>query len=146
MTVKLARKKPVVVEVIQFNMFNPRSYRLCKEFVGDTWVRIVDMPNDLPGIETLEGTMEISDGDYIIKGVNGEFYSCKEDIFEKTYDLVETYTLVEETPKRYVFNPTPEDMDKANELGYKINAEVVRLALIRPNRKYTFTFLDKFTT
>lgn len=39
-------------------------------------------------IPTLEGKMKVSDGDYIIKGVNGEFYPCKPDIFEKTYELV----------------------------------------------------------
>lgn len=39
-------------------------------------------------IETLEGTMEASQGDYIIKGINGEFYPCKPDIFEKTYEEV----------------------------------------------------------
>lgn len=40
-------------------------------------------------IETLEGNMEASYGDYIIKGVNGEFYPCKPDIFDKTYEVVE---------------------------------------------------------
>lgn len=39
-------------------------------------------------IETLEGTMTGLPGDYIIKGVKGEFYPCKPDIFELTYDLV----------------------------------------------------------
>lgn len=58
------RKKPVVIEAIQF-IDNPYMY-----------------------IETLEGTMKASVGDYIIKGVNGEFYPCKPDIFEKTYEEV----------------------------------------------------------
>ena len=39
-------------------------------------------------IHTLEGTMRCSNGDYIIKGINGEFYPCKPDIFEKTYEPV----------------------------------------------------------
>lgn len=39
-------------------------------------------------IETLEGDMEASYGDFIIKGVNGEFYPCKPEIFEKTYEKV----------------------------------------------------------
>lgn len=38
-------------------------------------------------IGTLEGNMQVTKGDYIIKGVNGEFYPCKPDIFEKTYEL-----------------------------------------------------------
>ena len=40
-------------------------------------------------IETLEGTMRVEKGDYIIKGVAGEFYPCKPDIFLRTYDLVD---------------------------------------------------------
>ena len=39
-------------------------------------------------ISTLEGDMEVSPGDWIIKGVVGEFYPCKPDIFEKTYEKV----------------------------------------------------------
>lgn len=38
-------------------------------------------------VETLEGTMRGSAGDYLIQGVNGEYYPCKPDIFEKTYEL-----------------------------------------------------------
>ena len=40
-------------------------------------------------IKTLEGEMTISENDYIIKGVHGEFYPCKPDIFEETYEPVE---------------------------------------------------------
>lgn len=40
-------------------------------------------------IQTLEGDLECTKGDFIIKGVNGEFYPCKPDIFEKTYERVE---------------------------------------------------------
>lgn len=40
-------------------------------------------------IETLEGDMAVSPGDFIIMGVNGEFYPCKPDIFAKTYDIVD---------------------------------------------------------
>ena len=40
-------------------------------------------------IKTLEGNMEVSDGDYIIKGIQGEFYPCKPEIFEQTYEIVE---------------------------------------------------------
>lgn len=39
-------------------------------------------------IETLEGTMKANVGDYIIKGVDGEIYPCKPDIFEKTYEKI----------------------------------------------------------
>lgn len=84
-----AKKKPVVVDVMRLKMCSARSYRKCKEFVGESWVGHDNMPNGLPGIKTLEGTMEISDGDYIIKGVHGEFYPCKPNIFHETYELVE---------------------------------------------------------
>ena len=40
-------------------------------------------------IHTLEGDMTVSEGDWIIKGVNGEFYPCKDDIFQKTYEKVD---------------------------------------------------------
>ena len=44
--------------------------------------------NETLTIETLEGNMTASKGDYIIKGVKGEFYPCKPDIFEQTYEEV----------------------------------------------------------
>lgn len=47
-------------------------------------------------IHTLEGDMRASVGDYIIKGVNGEQYPCKPDIFEKTYEPIEADTGGEE--------------------------------------------------
>ena len=84
-----ARKKPVVVEVMQLKMFSPMSYRKCKEFVGDSWIEYYEMSNELPAIRTLEGVMGISNNDYIIKGVDGEFYPCKPDIFHKTYEVIE---------------------------------------------------------
>ena len=40
-------------------------------------------------IKTLEGNIRAKPGDYIIKGVYGEFYPCKEDIFHETYDIIE---------------------------------------------------------
>ena len=49
-------------------------------------------------IETLEGTMKASKGDYIIKGVQGEYYPCKPDVFEMTYDKVD----FEETPAKTI--------------------------------------------
>jgi len=55
-----------------------------KPIVIDAYQTDVEME-----IETLEGTMKASPGDWIITGVNGENYPCKPDIFEKTYDPVE---------------------------------------------------------
>ena len=92
------RKKPVVVEAVQWNGFNLEEI---KEFVGDSliyeifdaaWGDDKDIPIITPtiymGIKTLGGTHICSKGDYIIKGVQGEFYPCKPDIFEQTYEQV----------------------------------------------------------
>lgn len=82
------RKKPVVVEAVKFG-FTPRSQRIAREFVGKDWIdweldgsKVLSRPK----IKTLEGDMEVGQGDYIIKGVQGEFYPCKPDIFEATYE------------------------------------------------------------
>jgi len=98
------RKKPVVIEAVQLGW--------------DTWSEICDFASvgqlsdgkpmgcyineageaveEFPGqpakiglwIPTLEGLMVATEGDWIIKGVSGEFYPCKPDIFEQTYELV----------------------------------------------------------
>ena len=88
------RKKPVIIEAIQWNGLNPTEII---EFVGqDLIVETYDagyQAGTTPlavslKIKTLEGNMNISIGDYIIKGVQGEFYPCKPDIFEQTYEKV----------------------------------------------------------
>lgn len=74
------RKKPVVIEAVQFDP-------------NGTWPDCVKPwgsvhPRDMSWgyIETLEGKMHVMAGDWIIKGVKGEFYPCKPDIFEQTYE------------------------------------------------------------
>lgn len=101
---KKYRKKPVTIEAIQWNgknhievlaFINNESYeealkeydrcfpnKLCR----DVYEGIIKREGFC--IETLEGDMKASIGDYIIKGVNGEFYPCKPDIFAKTYEEV----------------------------------------------------------
>ena len=74
------RKKPVVVEAIQWNGTHQKELY---DFLGG--LRFND--GELY-IQTLEGNMKASIGDFIIKGIQGEFYPCKPDIFEKTYELV----------------------------------------------------------
>lgn len=83
------RKKPVIIEAIQFED-NSDCIIEIHEFMGGDTIRVnyEDKDNPYLKIETLEGTMKASVGDYIIKGVNGEFYPCKPDIFEKTYERV----------------------------------------------------------
>lgn len=77
------RKKPVEVEAIQYDGNN------AKEILSFMFPDIQpDGEPTLGTIKTLEGEMKVSNGDWIIKGVNGEFYPCKPDIFEKTYEAV----------------------------------------------------------
>lgn len=89
------KKKPVIIEAIQFDGLNLEEI---KSFVGDNLIYdIIDTawqvgkgrPHILMKIKTLEGNMNVSEMDYIIKGVNGEFYPCKPDIFEKTYECLD---------------------------------------------------------
>lgn len=84
------RKKPVVIEAIQF-FDDAESISLLSSFITgqDVVVDYKDIKNPVLKIETLEGTMFANIGDYIIKGVQGEFYPCKPNIFEETYELVE---------------------------------------------------------
>lgn len=80
------KKKPVIVEAIQH--FGKYSYRQIREWAGYNVVDEIDDEEEFI-IHTLGGDMKASIGDYIIKGVNGEFYPCKPDIFEKTYEKVD---------------------------------------------------------
>ncbi|CAJ1224411.1 hypothetical protein BW154_04750 [Lactococcus lactis] len=87
-----ARKKPVVVDVVRFYLNNPESINEAKDFAGKYFADYQEhYASDKRNyyIRTLEGEMKLTDGDYIIKGVNGEFYPCKPDIFEATYEIVE---------------------------------------------------------
>ncbi len=79
--IKKYRKKPVIIETIQWIGNNLSEI---ENFIG----RSVKNKETTIVIHTLEGDMEASIDDYIIKGVNGEFYSCKPDIFFKTYEEV----------------------------------------------------------
>lgn len=83
------RKKPVVIE----------AFRLIKGEIIPQWfieewdagnISLIGNEDGMSAdINTLEGVMHASPGDYIIKGVHGELYPCKPDIFEATYDKVE---------------------------------------------------------
>jgi hypothetical protein len=76
------RKKPVVIEAMQLT---PEAVGDVVRFCGGT---IKSHPLTGVVIETLEGNMLADVGDWVIKGVKGEFYPCKPDIFEATYEPV----------------------------------------------------------
>lgn len=97
--IKKYRKKPVVIEAMQFLGIN---YIDCLDFMNISGARkkkiiesFKEYDPDVEGalyINTLEGTMKCSINDWIIKGVNGEFYPCKPDIFSETYIEVDNET------------------------------------------------------
>ena len=74
-------KKPVVIEAIQFCGNFDEIEMFCG---GDAEFRNGELV-----VATLEGPLRASPNDWIIKGIKGEFYPCKPDIFESTYELVE---------------------------------------------------------
>ena len=85
------RKKPVVVDAIKFE-YTKDGIENLKAFVG---LALGNYSKDrhpnavgVARIKTLEGDILATEGDYIIKGVKGEFYPCKPDIFEMTYEEV----------------------------------------------------------
>ena len=76
-------KKPIEVEAVQWTGDNrPEIWDFCSLCYFNTDIESGELKLM---IQTLEGTMETSKGDYIIKGIQGEFYPCKEDIFKLTY-------------------------------------------------------------
>lgn len=87
--VKLYQKKPVKVEAILFDDQNQEEVVEWIEKSGGTVnLHGIEDGKEYIDIHTLEGNMHAVEGDYIIKGVKGEFYPCKPDIFEMTYEGV----------------------------------------------------------
>lgn len=75
------RKKPVVIEAMRYDGRNAMAIL--------AWVQTPEISEDFGGgieIPTLEGTMRADVGDWIIRGIKGEFYPCKPDIFAATYE------------------------------------------------------------
>ncbi|PCE13279.1 hypothetical protein [Enterococcus faecium] len=86
------RKKPVIIEAVQFDRSKAEKdvakyYPMVTDLASSTTALGVEEREDRFFISTLDGSMTVIDGDYIIQGVEGEFYPCKPDIFEKTYDV-----------------------------------------------------------
>lgn len=107
------RKKPVEIEAVQFTENNKKEVLAFLGYIPsidyipeDTTTQerfsdyLYDLTRDGIMIKTLEGDMKASLGDYIIKGVNGEFYPCKPDIFLKTYEEVTLETALNDLRMR----------------------------------------------
>ncbi len=86
------RKKPIVIEAIQFTGTG-ESCTAVTAFLGGSNSgnqRWNSTTNTGGVILTLEGEMAFVPGDWIIRGIKGEFYPCRDDIFRATYEAVET--------------------------------------------------------
>lgn len=87
------RKKPVVIEAIQWDGTEAGLQRIKSFFPAlETTAKSGHLRKPEVTrwrIQTLEGGHEVSPGDFIIKGIKGEFYPCKPEIFEMTYEPVE---------------------------------------------------------
>lgn len=90
MYMPLYRKKPVVIEAEQYmgSLHGMESWIESAFYNDDIFSETYDGETTYY-IKTLEGDMKVNYGDYIIKGIQGELYPCKPDIFEATYDLEE---------------------------------------------------------
>ena len=95
--IKRYRKKPVVIEAVQWDGTSGGASTVIDWIEGNEGcARYRCAPGGCTGteeghcvaIETLEGTVSASAGDFIIRGVQGEFYPCRSDIFQKTYEAV----------------------------------------------------------
>lgn len=74
-------KKPIAVEALQWDGTEAGAH-----LIQQTFKCTVDVWHDFMYIITLEGKMRTIKGDWVIKGVRGEVYPCKRDIFEQTYE------------------------------------------------------------
>lgn len=87
-----AKKKPVIIEYVQWTGENVSEIMsFCGSAAHDIYqINLANMPVEYSLIiKTLEGNMRAEPGDYIIKGVQGEFYPCKPDIFKETYETID---------------------------------------------------------
>ena len=100
MSVQRYRTKPCEIEAIQFTRFNWNevveftdglAHNLRFEWEDSAFLACLSAEGEwawVCTINTLEGPMIATEGDYIIRGLRGEFYPCKEDVFKKKYELI----------------------------------------------------------
>ena len=101
MSTQQYRKRPAIIETMRYDGTPASATPIINWIIanGGTARYVEAQPDSGPckpamphhiAIDTLEGTMRADAGDFVIRGVQGEFYPCKPDIFEATYELVET--------------------------------------------------------
>ena len=87
MMTKKYRKIPVEIEAVHHDSFNQKTLDALVAFgEGDV---TVDYQNEKVFVKTINGVVTVNKNEYIIKGVNGEFYPCDYEIFHKTYEEVQ---------------------------------------------------------
>lgn len=89
------RKRPIVIDAIQFTGDYEKIFKWVGQWHDEDdgpgmWESKDGLPEKGLIIDTLEGELRADKNDWIIKGIKGEFYPCKPDIFEQTYEIVES--------------------------------------------------------
>lgn len=100
--IKQYQKKPIVIEAVQWDGTEER-FKEIEKFVSNAAIKSRD--NNEIKLITPEGILKASVWDFIIKGVNGEYYPRKPDIFAKTYDEVDTQGVKVVTSDLYMTKP-----------------------------------------
>ena len=84
------RKKPVIIEAFQLTeALKDRAFHWARQYQPTVWASFNNENQPILVIPTVEGSKTCYLGDWIIKGVKGELYPCKPDIFEATYEIVD---------------------------------------------------------
>ncbi len=123
------RKKPVVIDAWQLTKENIEAG--IPDWIDTDQVSIFGEANAFAEIPLFELTMRVNYGDYIIKGVQGEFYPCKPDIFEATYEVAEsTGGSEEDLTQLSDFNLAAKCL-VADSRSYKLALENYRRAILR---------------
>ena len=136
-------KKPVVIEAIQYNGMNITEI---ESFVGaklpTVWLSVEDTQLVIP---TLEGDMKVSKGDYVIKGIKGEFYPCKPDVFKSTYNAVEDNNGILSEGEKRVRTNFNVSSSKAVDTAKQLMAESINL-LSRDQNDVASYYYDNLNT
>ena len=136
-------KKQVQIQAIQFTGENIKEI---EEFVGKPLPTVMasDVDTQLI-ISTLEGDMKASKGDYIIKGIKGEFYPCKPDIFKSIYNLVEDNNGILSEGEKRVRTTFNISASKTVDIAKQLMAEAINL-LSRDQNDVASYYYDNLNT
>ena len=147
------RKKPVVIDAFQLKsgMLLTEIYSFFGVY-SDDYFKPFDFVDDKIIIKRLEGEMTATEGDYIIKGIKGEFYPCKADIFEASYEKCEDDSYVDaftnKKHKQEIFAVMVEGRQTPSKMYSEqcdAENEAKRLALKERLTTYTVKAVSKFS-